>query len=119
MRKYHHLGIPTIEKIKGEVHLKHLKIYVSGYKESPYHIEWMRYEPDAPYPELVKTIPHVAFEVDDLEQELQGKKVIIGPNSPSPGVGGRLNQSMKPTAPWRNKFSVFATTPCRGLSLSR
>jgi hypothetical protein len=140
MRKYHHLGIPTTEKREGEVHLKHLKIYVSGYKESPYHIEWMRYEPDAPYPELVKTVPHVAFEVDDLEQELQGKKVIIAPNSPSPGVtvafiednGAPVeflqidktqwrtpNQSMKPTAPLRNNFSVFATTPCRGLSPSR
>ena len=86
MRKYHHLGIPTTEKREGEVQLKHLKIYVSGYKKSLYHIEWMRYEPDAPYPKLVKTIPHVAFEVDDLEQELQGKKVIIAPNSPSPGV---------------------------------
>ena len=29
------------------------------------------------------------------------------------------NQSMKPTAPLRCKFSVLATTPCRGLSLSR
>jgi len=29
------------------------------------------------------------------------------------------NQSMKPTAPLRDNFSVFATTPCRGLSLSR
>lgn len=29
------------------------------------------------------------------------------------------NQSMKPTAPLRNKFKVFATTPCRGLSPSR
>ncbi len=29
------------------------------------------------------------------------------------------NQTMKPTAPLRNKFGVFATTPCRGLSLSR
>ncbi len=86
MRKYHHLGIPTTKKREGEVHLKHLKIYVSGYKEGLYHIEWMRYEPDAPYPELVKTMPHVAFEVDDLEQELKGKKVIIEPNSPSPGV---------------------------------
>src|SRR4051812_238883 len=26
---------------------------------------------------------------------------------------------MKPTAPLRNKFSVFATTPCRGLSHPR
>ena len=86
MRKYHHLGIPTNEKREGEVHLKHLKVYVSGYKDSPYRIEWMRFEPDAPCPELVKTVPHVAFEVDDLEQELKGKKVIIAPNSPSPGV---------------------------------
>jgi hypothetical protein len=31
----------------------------------------------------------------------------------------RPNQSMKPTAPLRNTFSVFATTPCRGLSPSR
>jgi hypothetical protein len=29
------------------------------------------------------------------------------------------NQPMKPTAPLRGNFSVFATTPCRGLSLSR
>jgi hypothetical protein len=86
MRKYHHLGIPTTEKREGQVHLKHLKVYLSGYEDSPYRIEWMRYELDAPYPELVKTIPHVAFEVDDLEQELQGKKVIIAPNSPSLGV---------------------------------
>jgi hypothetical protein len=31
----------------------------------------------------------------------------------------RPNQTMKPTAPGRNDFSVFATTPCRGLSFSR
>jgi hypothetical protein len=31
----------------------------------------------------------------------------------------RSNQSMKPTAPLRNEFSMFATTPRRGLSLSR
>ncbi len=31
----------------------------------------------------------------------------------------RSNQSMKPTAPSRRKSSVLATTPCRGLSLSR
>jgi hypothetical protein len=29
------------------------------------------------------------------------------------------NQSMKPTAPEQTTASVFATTPCRGLSLSR
>ena len=29
------------------------------------------------------------------------------------------NHSMKPTAPLRSNLSMFATTPCRGLSLSR
>jgi hypothetical protein len=28
----------------------------------------------------------VAFEVDDLERELEGRSVIIAPNSPSAGV---------------------------------
>ena len=84
--KFHHLGIPTNNKLKDEEHLKDLKMYVSGFGRSPYGVEWNRFEEDAPYPELVKTIPHVAFEVDDLEVALKGKNVIIEPNSPSPGV---------------------------------
>ncbi len=84
--KYHHLGIPTRNKLKDEEHLKDFKMYVSGFGRSPYGVEWNRFEDDAPYPELVKTIPHVAFEVEDLEVALIDKNVIIKPNSPSPGV---------------------------------
>jgi len=84
--KYHHLGIPTDKKLKDEIHLKHLKIYVSGFGKNPYGIEWTRYEKDAPYPELVKTRPHVAFEVNDLKEAIKEKNVIIPPNSTSPGV---------------------------------
>jgi hypothetical protein len=52
----------------------------------PYKIEWMRFDPDCPLPEIVKTIPHVAFEVDNLEEEIAGKNIIIEPNSPSGGI---------------------------------
>lgn len=86
MRRYHHLGIPTTERKPGEVYLAEYKMYVSGYESSPYKIEWMRFEADCPLPELVKTVPHVAFEVDDLQAELAGKTVIIEPNSPSKGL---------------------------------
>jgi hypothetical protein len=86
MREYHHLGIPTDIKLENEVYLKDFKVYVSGYNDSPYGIEWMRYEPDCPLPELVKTVPHVAFKVDNLDEELEGKDVLIEPNSPSAGV---------------------------------
>jgi len=84
--KYHHLGIPTKETQKDETYLKEFKVYVSGYDTSPYKIEWMRYEDGSPTPELVKTVPHVAFEVDDLKIALKGKEILIKPNSPSPGV---------------------------------
>ena len=86
MVKYHHIGIPTKKKLKDEIYIKHLKVHVSGYGKNPYKVEWIRYEDDANFPEIVKSIPHVAFEVDDLEKAIMGKKVIIQPNSPSPGI---------------------------------
>lgn len=86
MRKYHHIGIPTAIPRANEIFLEKYKMHVSGFDESPYGIEWMRFEPDSPLPELVKTIPHVAFEVDDLVDALRGKEVLISPNSPSDGI---------------------------------
>ena len=86
MRDYHHIGIPTQTQRKNETYLEKHRVYVSGYEESPYGVEWMRFEPDSPLPELVQTVPHVAFRVDDLEAELKGKDVLIEPNNPSEGV---------------------------------
>jgi len=83
--RYHHIGIPTETPIKGEVYLKDYKVYHYGYENSEYGIEWMRYESDCPLPEIVKKVPHVAFEVDDIYKAIEGKKVIIKPNSPSEG----------------------------------
>jgi hypothetical protein len=37
-------------------------------------------------PELVKTVAHVAFVVDDLRGAIDGKNVLIKPNSPTDGV---------------------------------
>lgn len=81
--KFNHIGIPTQERFEVEIDLPHLKMTVSDHENNPYGIQWQRYWDDAPYPDIVKTIPHVAFVVDDLEKELEGKKVIIEPNSPS------------------------------------
>jgi len=83
--KYHHLGIPANKPMEGEVYLKYYKVYHCGFEKSEYGIEWMRYEKDCPLPEIVKTIPHVAFEVEDIHEAIKGKKVIIEPNSPSEG----------------------------------
>jgi hypothetical protein len=46
----------------------------------------MRYSPDSPLHPAIKTLPHVAFEVDDLDAALEGQEVIYPPGSPSDGV---------------------------------
>jgi hypothetical protein len=84
--KYNHIGIPTTGHFEGEIDLPHLKMTVSDHENNPYGIQWQRYWIDAPYPDLVKTIPHVAFEVDDLAAALEGQKILIAPNSPSEGL---------------------------------
>jgi len=83
---YHHTGIPTEEHKEGEKYLPELKMHVCGFSESPYGIEWMRFEPDSPISRLVRNVPHVAFEIDDKERALQGKQIMTPPCSPSPGV---------------------------------
>jgi len=86
--KYHHLGIPTNKKLPNEKYLPQFKFYVSGFRTSPFGIEWMRFEKDSPIDKLIQTVPHLAFEVDDLDLELEihDFKIITEPNSPSDGV---------------------------------
>lgn len=84
--KYHHLGIPTDNLREGERYLERFKMHVSGYENSPYGIEWMRFEPDCPLPKLVQTVPHIAFEVDDLDEAIAGQEILIPPNSPAEGI---------------------------------
>jgi hypothetical protein len=84
--RYHHMGIPTHTPRPDEVHVPHLKIHVAGFESSPCGIQWMRFDEDAHYLEIIMTVPHVAFEVDDLAAALEGKEILTPPNSPSEGV---------------------------------
>jgi hypothetical protein len=84
--RYHHLGIPTTAARPGEVHLPRLKIHVSGFATSPFGIEWMRFDPGCEVSALVRTVPHIAFEVDDLEAALAELGVAAEIGSPSAGV---------------------------------
>ena len=80
--KYHHIGIPTTEKLKDEIYLANYDVYFSGYGENDFNVEWMRYGENCAIPEIVKQLPHVAFEVDDVHEAIKGHEVIIQPNSP-------------------------------------
>ena len=84
--RYHHLGIPTKQPRTGETYLDEYKMFCTDHESNPFGVQWIRFEPDCPLPELVKSVPHVAFEVDDLAAALEGHEVLIEPNSPSAGV---------------------------------
>ena len=68
--RFNHIGIPTTSRFEGEIDPPHLKMTVSDHTNNPFGIQWQRYWDDAPYPELVKTVAHVAYEVKDLAATL-------------------------------------------------
>jgi hypothetical protein len=72
----------------GETYITEFKVFVSGFNLSPFGIEWMRYEEESPVHELIRSVPHLAFEVSDLEHEINihDLNVITRSNSPSDGV---------------------------------
>ncbi len=86
--KYHHLGIPADKEMPDEIYLPKYKVYVSGFSTSPFGIEWMRFEKGSPVDKLVQSVPHLAFEVADIDLELKKHKlkILIAPNPPSDGV---------------------------------
>jgi hypothetical protein len=84
--RFHHIGIPTTEQKPNEKYLEQYKFYVSGFDTSEFGIEWMRFEKDSPISEMIQKIPHIAFEVDDLNAAIKGKQLIGEIESPSKGV---------------------------------
>lgn len=84
--RYHHLGIPSSTSRPDEKYLENYKMYVSGFETSDYGIEWMRFEEDSPVSEIIQRIPHIAFEVDNLDEATQGKTIIGEISTPSTGI---------------------------------
>jgi len=87
--RYHHLGIPTTAPIPGERYLPPpYRFYAGGFDTSPFGIEWMRFDADSTVHDLIKRVPHVAFEVDDLDFELKRHdfNIISAPGSSAEGI---------------------------------
>jgi hypothetical protein len=86
--RYHHPGIPTDKIMPDERYLPHLKFCVSGFRTNSFGIEWMRFDKDCPLSDIIKSVPHIAFEADDIDREWAGRhfEMISEPTIPSYGV---------------------------------
>ena len=86
MRQFHHFGIPTDTVQENETYLEEAKLYITDAGASPNSIEWLRFEQDSGMPEILKTLPHIAYKVDDLTKEMEGREILLEPFRPLDGL---------------------------------
>lgn len=77
--EFDHIGLVTTEKKSGELYIEATKVWVTNFQDHPFHIEWLRYEPDSPVTGPVREMAHVAYRVASIAEASQGMKVLIEP----------------------------------------
>jgi hypothetical protein len=81
---FHHLGIPTTDSRPEERFNERFGMYTSDSHCGLLRIQWHRFEPGSSLHPLIRTIPHVAFKVSDLNRAIEGCQILLGPYEPIP-----------------------------------
>lgn len=76
---FSHIGIITTEKKPGERFVSATRVWVTDFQNHPFHVEWLRFEPDSPVTGPVRNMPHVAYEVDSIKEASKGMKELLAP----------------------------------------
>ena len=83
---YHHTGMPSDGHWEDEIKVPHLNLaYLPG-KYNTYGVEWLRFEEGNENPDIIKYIPHIAFEVEDIDKAIVGEKVIYHSGRDDTGI---------------------------------
>jgi hypothetical protein len=87
MRKFHHIGLVARTPKPGEVYFESLKVWGTDPAADPNRVEWVRFAADSPLAGTpLAKMPHVSWAVDDLDAELKGREVVVGPIAAAPGM---------------------------------
>lgn len=86
MREFHHIGIPVAEKTPEMVYYESIKCWATDPDATAGRIEYIFFEAGTSITEPVLSTPHVAFRVDNLDAELEGKDCVVGPIKLPEGV---------------------------------
>jgi hypothetical protein len=76
---FDHVGLITEEKKAGERWVEATRVWVTSPREHPFHVEWVRFEPDSPVTGPLRTEPHVAYRVPDVDAAVRGHEVLAEP----------------------------------------
>ncbi len=77
--QFDHIGIVTQEQHPNEIYVEATKVWVTDFRDHPYRIEWLRFEPDSTVKGPVRELPHVAYRVDSIREAAEGLQVLIEP----------------------------------------
>jgi hypothetical protein len=77
--EFDHIGIPATGRRDGMRFLESKRLWLTSPADHPYRVEWLWYEDDSPEVELVRTVPHVAYRVESLEEAMAGHPVLAEP----------------------------------------
>ncbi len=83
--EYHSFWIPRTQPFKDDTRLAEFKMHVN-HLENDFGVGWVRYDDDAPYDQLIRTVPHLAFEVESIKAAVAQKSVLIAPKQSQPGL---------------------------------
>jgi hypothetical protein len=77
--KFDHIGLVTTERKDGETWVEATRVWVTNPREHPYNVEFVRFEPDSPVTGPLRSDPHVAYRVDDVEAAIEGCRLLAAP----------------------------------------
>lgn len=84
--QFSHIGIPTTEDKNWDGFYEPGKIHYTDFSKDEYGVEWIKFDSDTPMPEMMQKLPHVAFLVDNIEEAIEGKEMLVETFSPGEGV---------------------------------
>ena len=80
--EFSHVGMITDQPQEGEVFIEATRVWITDFEKHPFHVEWLRFEPDSPVTGPVRNQPHAAYRVDSIEEASKGMTVLLEPFQP-------------------------------------
>ena len=80
--EFSHVGMVSDEPRDGAVFIEPSRVWITDFNKHPFHVEWLRFEPDSPVTGPVRDQPHVAYRVKSIEEASRGMNVLLAPFRP-------------------------------------
>ena len=100
---FDHIGLVTEERRAAESWVEPTRVWVTNPRDHPFNVEWLRFEPDSPVTGPLRTEPHVAYRVRDVDAAIRGHEMLAEPFEVRPNflraafvlVGGAVVELME------------------------